>query len=212
MWKPSAARPGPRSSSGRSAPPMDGSSLLLFGHSPSNERDKGVFQGGFALLHTPDLPAGSLDDPHDTGQRRVAGQLKTEPVDAVLLGDARGGHAVYGAQRIQESGARAELEVDDRILLDPLLQLGRRPLSDDASAIHDRHPVAEFVGLHHVMRRKDDGPAWILRHPAAHLVAHVAGGADVQCHRRLVKEQDARMSDEASDQVYLLTDPPGEAR
>src|SRR6202022_418087 len=212
MWKPSAARPGPGSSSGRSAPPMDGSSLLLFGHSPSNERDKGVFQGGFALLHTPDLPAGSLDDPHDAGQRRVAGQLKTEPVDAVLLGDARGGHAVYGAQRIKESGARAELEIDDRILLDPLLQLGRRPPGDAGSAIHNRPPVAEFVGLHHVMRSKDDGPAWILRHPATDLVAHVAGGADVQRHRRLVKEQDAWIGDQASDQVHLLAHPTGEGR
>src|ERR1700694_4193935 len=121
MWKPSAARPGPGSSSGRSAPPLDGSSLLLFGHPPSNELDKGVFQGGFALLHAPDLPAGSLDDPHDTGQGRVAGKLKTEPVDTVLLGDARGGHAIHGAQRIQQPGARAELEIDDRIPLDPLL-------------------------------------------------------------------------------------------
>jgi len=46
---------------------MDGSTLLLFGHPPPNEFDEGVFQGGFALLHTPDLPSGSLDDPHDTG-------------------------------------------------------------------------------------------------------------------------------------------------
>src|SRR5260370_29964343 len=191
---------------------MAGSSLLFFGHYATNELDEGVLEGGFRFLPAPDLAAGSLDHAHDTAEGRVAGELKAEPIDAVLLRDARGGHAIDAPQGIEQAAAGAELEVDDRMLLDLLLQLGGCRLGDDAAAVDDRDPVAELVSLHHVMGRQNDRPRRILGHPAAHFVAHVARRADVQRHGRLVEEQDARICNQASDQVHLLAHPAGERR
>src|SRR5207248_9213726 len=97
--------------------------LLLLGHSAADELDKRILQGRLAFLHTSDLAAGPLDHSHDAAECGVAGQLKTESVNTVLLGDARGGDACDGAQRVQEPVAGTQLEINDRVLLDLLLQL-----------------------------------------------------------------------------------------
>src|SRR5207302_4711066 len=116
---------------------MDGSRLLLLGHATADQLDECILERGLALLHSADLAAGSLDHPHHAPQRGIVRELKTEPVEAVLLGDARCGYAFDRAQSVEQAAARAELEVDDRVLLDPLLQLRRRSLGDDAAAVDD---------------------------------------------------------------------------
>src|SRR5207302_853640 len=84
----------------------------------TDQLDKGILERGLALLHSADLAAGSLDHPHHAPQRGIVRELKTEPVEAVLLGDARRGYAFDRAQSVEQAAARAELEVDDRILLE----------------------------------------------------------------------------------------------
>src|SRR6202043_1896921 len=152
---------------------MDASWLPLLGHAPANQLDERILQRGLAFLHAPDLAAGALNHPHDTAQGGVAGELEAKSVDAILLGDARSGHATDRPQRIEQAAARGELEIHDRIPLDLLLELGRRSLGHDAAAIDDRHPVAELIGLHHVVGRQDDGATRVFRHPAAYLVAPI---------------------------------------
>src|SRR5256714_12589981 len=169
---------------------MDGSGLLLLGHAAAHQLDEGILQRRLTFLDTLNLAAGSLDHAHDTTQRGVAGELEAEAVDAVLLGDAGGGHAINASERVEEAGARAQLKVHDRILLNPLLELARRALGYEATAIDDRHPVAELIRLHHVRGGQDDGSIRVLRHPAAHLVANIPGGADVAGDSLLVQEED----------------------
>src|SRR5437762_11771417 len=100
---------------------MDGSRLLLLGHATANQLDEGILEGGFTLLPSPDLAAGSFDHPHHAPQRRIVRELKTESVEAVLLDDAHCGHAIDRTQSIEQAAAGAELQVDTRILLDALL-------------------------------------------------------------------------------------------
>src|SRR5947209_10643259 len=114
---------------------MDGSRLLFLGHAPTHEFDKGILERGFALLHASDLAARSLDDPHDATERRVARELEAESVDAILLGDAGRRDAVNRSEGVQEAAAGAELKIDHRILLDPLLQLAGRSLGVDGATV-----------------------------------------------------------------------------
>src|SRR5437660_12898837 len=105
---------------------MDGSSLLFFRHASTHQLDERVLQRGFALLQASNLAARAFDDPHDAPQCGVAGEEEGEPVDAVLLGDAGPGNAVDLPQRVEQETARAQLNIDARILLDLLLELGLR--------------------------------------------------------------------------------------
>jgi len=72
------------------------------------------------------------------------------------------------------------------------------------AAVHDRDPVAQVVRLLHVVGGQDHRPGGVLRHPAADLLPHVTGGADVEGHRRLVEEEHPGIGHQAPHQVHLL--------
>ena len=95
---------------------MDGSRLLFLRHPPTNQLDEGILKGGLAFLDPADLSTGSVDDPHHTAERGVVGELEAEPVNAVLLGNTGGRHALDTPQRVEETAAGAQLEINDRIL------------------------------------------------------------------------------------------------
>ena len=46
--------------------------------------------------------------------------------------------------------------------------------------VDDRDPVTELVRLEHVVRCQQDGAAWVLLHPRAHIVAHYSCRLDIQ--------------------------------
>ena len=123
---------------------------------------------------------------------------------AVDFGAARRGDAVDSAQLVEQRRAGRHVDVESRVRRDRRLELGRRARRDDAPAVDDGDAVAELVRLGHVVRGEDHGARGILGHPASHLAAHVARGADVERDCRLVEEQHARVGDEAADQVHLL--------
>ena len=96
-----------------------------------------------------------------------------------------------GTNRLRSSAARArslERELDDMIAAQPGDQLGRRSLGDDLALVDDRHPVAEPLGLVHVVRRQDDRAAAIAQ--VANHVPELPPRLRVEAGRRLVQEED----------------------
>ena len=78
----------------------------------------------------------------------------------------------------------------------PRRDLGRAAAGDDAAVVEDREPVAELLGLVHVVRRQHDGRP---RGPqAAHQLPGVGTGTGVHPRGRLVEEQEPRPADERS--------------
>ena len=84
-------------------------------------------------------------------------------------------------------------------------------MSDHLAPVHDGDPIAELVGLLHVVRRQDHRPGRILPHPAPDLGADVAGGAHVEGDGRLVQENDAWVGHQTAHEAHLLTHTAGEA-
>src|SRR5947199_1193331 len=108
---------------------MAGSSLLLLGHASADEAHESILKRGLSLLDATDLTSGFLDHPHNAGQCCVARQQHAEPIDAVLLQDAGPRNAVNAAEGVQQVVTDGQLEIDDRLLLDLLLEIGWRTLS-----------------------------------------------------------------------------------
>ena len=102
------------------------------------------------------------------------------------------------------AGESIELEPEDRLALDPALELGRAADRQDPAAIDDRDPLAQLVGLGHVVGGQQDGPAGHRRAPADHQLADRAGGRDVQAQGGLVEEEDPRVVEQAAGEVHLL--------
>ena len=71
-----------------------------------------------------------------------------------------------------------------RVLLD---QLARRTLGDDLALIHHDEPVAELLGLVHVVRGEHERDAPLLE-PVQAVPQHMAG-LRVEPGRRLVEQQ-----------------------
>ncbi len=81
---------------------------------------------------------------------------------------------------------------------------------EDPAAVDDRDPVAELVGLGHVVRRQEDRATGNCRTPRPHVLADLARGPDIQPEGRLVEEQDPRVVEKAARQVQLLALARGE--
>ena len=97
-----------------------------------------------------------------------------------------------------------ELEPEDRLALDAPLELGRAADRQDPAVIDDRDPLAQLVGLGHVVGRQQDRPARDGGLPADAQLAHRAGGGDVEAEGRLVEEEDPRVVEQAAGEVHLL--------
>ena len=98
---------------------------------------------------------GRLDDPWDQPLRASDLQLdavgdRSGPCQTVELGLEGRGEPV---------GVARGLDRHDRVGADAALELGRRVEGEDLAVVHDRHPVAQLVGLLHVVRRQHDGLA-----------------------------------------------------
>ena len=89
------------------------------------------------------------------------------------------------------AGKRSSVDLPRRVALD---QLARRALGDDLRLVHDDEPVAELLGLVHVVRREDEGHAALLEpvQPVPEEVARLR----VEARRRLVEEQQVRLVDQ----------------
>ena len=147
------------------------------------------------------LAQGAIVPEHDV-------ELDGLPLVAGSLAVAGGSRGADDARQPGDSArARIEavqLEPEDGLGLDPVLELGRRPDRQDPAVVDDRDPVAELVGLGHVVRRKEDGPTGDGRLPGEDQLADRAGGRDVEPQRRLVEEEDPRVVEEAAREVQLL--------
>ena len=76
----------------------------------------------------------------------------------------------------------------------PVDQLARRALRRDLAAVHDHQPVAQLLGLVHVVRGQDQRHALLLEPEQP--VPHHVPGLRIQAGRRLVQEQDLGLVDQ----------------
>ena len=114
-----------------------------------------------------------------------------------------GGDGREGAQVRRGQVAGGQAGADRGRHPEPADQGGRGVAGDDAPAVHDRDPVAELLGLLHVVGGQDDrrtaGP------DPADGVPEVAAGLRVEPGRRLVEEDDAGVVDQGQgDREALL--------
>ena len=125
-------------------------------------------------------------------------------VGLVAAGEGRADDAGQAAKRADAAVEPVELEPEDRLALDAPLQLVGRAEGEDPAVVDDRDPVAQLVGLGHVVGRQEDGPAGDGRLPGEDELADGAGGGDVEPERRLVEEEDPRVVEQAAGEVHLL--------
>ena len=125
---------------------------------------------------------------------------------AVVLG--RGGGRAHDPGQALEGRRPAvepiELEAEDRLALDALLELVGRAEGEDPAVVDDRDPVAQLVGLGHVVGRQEDRPARDRGLPGEDQLADGAGRGHVEAEGRLVEEEDPRVVEEAPGEVHLL--------
>ena len=86
------------------------------------------------------------------------------------------------------------------------LELLWRALGDDVPVVDDPDAVREDVRLLQVLRRQEDGDAFLLRKPAD-LLPQGRPALDVEPGRRLVEKEDARAVDERQRQVEAPLHP-----
>ena len=70
--------------------------------------------------------------------------------------------------------------------------------------VDDRDPVAQLVGLGHVVGREEDRPARDRGLPGEDELADRTGRGNVEAERRLVEEEDPRVVEQAAGEVHLL--------
>ena len=150
--------------------------------------------------------------PDDPAERRVVDEGQVD-LDRLAVGLAVGlvGRGQRGADDAGQpaEGADAavepvELDPEDRLALDAPLQLVGRAEGEDPAVVDDRDPVAQLVGLGHVVGRQEDRPAGDRGLPGEDELANGARGGDVEAERRLVEEEDPRVVEEAAGEVHLL--------
>ena len=158
-------------------------------------------------------------------------QLEVDDVDAVRV---HGAHDVGEPEPVPEphgdvprrrerlAELREELGDPGTILVGPGnrvhartadlgLQRGGRPLGDDLALVDDPDPVREDVRLLEVLRRQEDGDAF-LPAQAGDLLPERRAALRVETGRRLVEEEDARHVDEREREVEAALHPARVAR
>ena len=91
-----------------------------------------------------------------------------------------------------DAGREAQLgDLAGRVLLD---QRARAALGDDLGLVHDDEPVAQLLGLVHVVGRQDERHAALLEPVQA--VPQQVAGLRVEAGRRLVEEQHVGLVDQ----------------
>ena len=105
------------------------------------------------------------------------------------------GEAVDAALQVaREFGAEPELDhLTRRVAPD---ELERRALGDDSALVHHDEPIAQLLGLVHVVRRQHERDAPLLQ-PEEPIPDHVSC-LGVEPGRRLVEQQDVRIADEGT--------------
>ena len=83
----------------------------------------------------------------------------------------RADHAGHPGEGAGPPVEPVELEPEDRLALDAPLELGRRADRQDPAVVDDRDPLAQLVGLGHVVGREEDRPARDRGLPAGHELA-----------------------------------------
>ena len=109
-----------------------------------------------------------------------------------------------GAERGHQRGGPLEVrpigQPDlEHVATEPVLELVRRSLGDDASAVEHDDPVGEVLGLLHVLRREQDRRA--LGHQLVDELPQVVPRPRIEPGRRLVEEEDRGSTDETGRQV-----------
>ncbi|MCK7516214.1 MAG: hypothetical protein MZV64_00040 [Ignavibacteriales bacterium] len=109
------------------------------------------------------------------------------------------------AGRVQPVERRlACLDLEDRIALQVVLQVGGGVAGEHASLVDDRHAVAQFLGFDHVMGGQQQCAEFVCIQPAADQLADVARRAHVQAQGRLVEEEHFGVGQESAHDVHLL--------
>ena len=125
----------------------------------------------------------------DRGRLAVVG-VEQDPVGEPL--DPLGEAVELAVERLLDAGREAQLgDLARRVALD---QLARRALGDDLRLVHDDEPVAELLGLVHVVGRQDERHAALLEPVEA--VPEQVAGLRVEAGRRLVEQQQVRLVDQ----------------
>ena len=130
--------------------------------------------------------------------------------DVAVGGDLQARRVLVGHRHPQRVGGH-ELRVGvgeadvDAAAGNSLLELLRAALGDQASAVEDRHPVGEPVGLLEVLRGEEHGGAVVGQ--ALDDLPHGATAARIKAGGRLVEEDDLRRADQRHRQVEPATHP-----
>src|ERR1700738_887955 len=111
----------------------------------------------------------------DTARRPPAGPDRAEPGLRVVLGQIRAGVVTKDV-------------LEWRVRRHGLLQLGRRADRLQLTVVHQRHPIAQRVGLLHVMGGEQNRHAEIVLH-APDLTPDTVARNGIQTHRRFVEDQ-----------------------
>ena len=121
----------------------------------------------------------------DRGRLAVVG-VQQDPVRQEL--GALGDGIEATVERLGDVGQEAKLR--DFLRRVPLDELARAALGHDLRLVHDDEPVAQLLGLVHVVGRQDEGHAALLE--PVQPVPEQVPGLRVEPGRRLVEEQDRR--------------------
>ena len=127
------------------------------------------------------------------------------PVCLAGAGDAR---HVVGEQLREPVGVASGLHRDDGVGADALLQCGRRVEGEDPAVVHDGYPLAELVGLLHVVGGEQDGLAF-----AVQLTEQVPQGEPalrIEARCRLVEEKHRGAVEDGPRHHEPLRHPPGQ--
>ena len=129
----------------------------------------------------------------DRDRRRLAVVgVEQHPVGQVL--DALGDAVELAVERLGHAGREAQLgDLPGGVLLD---ERARAAFGDDLGLVHDHEPVAQLLGLVHVVRRQDERHAALLEpvEPVPQQVPRLR----VEAGRRLVEEQQVGLVDEGA--------------